>query len=660
MKRKLLFFSLLCCLLAGGTTGQTITSFTPLSAKPGDAVTITGTGFNTTSANNIVFFGATKATLTAATATSITATVPLGATYAPITVLNTTLVRMAYSRVSFTPIYAPAKTSITTTDFLAKVDFFAVNLPASLALGDLDGDGKPDLAVANLDVAKISVFRNTSASGSIAAGSFAANVDFTTGTQPLSVAIGDLDGDGKPDLAVAIGSDRVSVFRNTSTPGSVSFANKVDFTTPRSVAIGDLDGDGKPDLCTANAGSNSVSVLRNTSSSGSITTSSFAAKVDFATGSLPRSVAIGDLDGDGKPDLCTANAGSNSVSVLHNTSTLGSIAASSFAAEVDFTTGTQPESVAIGDLDGDGKPDLAVTNVGTGVNTVSVLRNTSTSGSIAAGSFAAKVDFTTGTTPRSVAIGDLDGDGKPDLAVSNQNSNSVSVLRNTSTSGSISASSFAAKVDFATATQPVSVAIGDLDGDGKPDLAVSNLFSNAVSVLRNADVVNSTITTIGTLTPFTSCAGTASSEQSFTVSGSGLTANLTVTAPTGFEVSLLSGSGFGSSVSIMPTDGTVSSTTIRVRMAATATGTPSVNIACASMGATTKNVAASGTVNAATRNVTNNITSGTVIIPAITITATNQVSNANVTYTASQSVTLLSGFKAEGTVFKAQIGAGCN
>jgi hypothetical protein len=172
-----------------------------------------------------------------------------------------------------------------------------------------------------------------------------------------------------------------------------------------------LDGDGKPDLAVTNQNSASVSVLRNTSTSGSLGTSSFAAKVDFATGTRPLSVAIGDLDGDGKPDLAVANQNSASVSVLRNTSTSGSLGTSSFAAKVDFATGSFPSSVVLGDLDGDGKPDLAVANPGS--DNVSVLRNTSISGSIVAGSFAAKVDFTTGTVPLSVAIGDLDGDGKP-------------------------------------------------------------------------------------------------------------------------------------------------------------------------------------------------------------------------------------------------------
>jgi hypothetical protein len=211
-------------------------------------------------------------------------------------------------------------------------------------------------------------------------------------------------------------------------------------------------------------------VLRNTGAAGTV---SFADKVDAATGTLPVSVAIGDVDGDGKPDLAVANQSSNTVSVLRNTGVAGTV---SFAAKVDFTTGTRPSSVAIGDVDGDGKPDLAVANNVS--STVSVLRNTGAAGTV---SFAAKVDAATGSGPYSVAIGDVDGDGKPDLAVANQSSNTVSVLRNTGAAGTVSS---AAKVDFTTGTRPSSVAIGDVDGDGKPDLATANYSSNTVSVLR--------------------------------------------------------------------------------------------------------------------------------------------------------------------------------
>jgi CHRD domain/Secretion system C-terminal sorting domain/Ig-like domain CHU_C associated len=106
------------------------------------------------------------------------------------------------------------------------------------------------------------------------------------------------------------------------------------------------------------------------------------------------------------------------------------------------------------------------------------------------------------------------------------------------------------------------------------------------------------ISTTGTPTAFSSCVGTASTSQSFKVSGTDLTANITVTAPTGFEVSTTAGSGYGASLSLTPVSGTVASTTVYARLASTATGTPSGNIACTTTDATTQNVAVSGTVNA--------------------------------------------------------------
>jgi ribosomal protein L27 len=510
------------------TESAVITSFSPLTGNVGATVTIIGTDFNATPANNIVFFGATKATVSAATTTSLTVTVPTGATYAPITVLNTGTNLAAYSFRKFNPTYSPAKTGITTADFSAKQDFTTGTSPYSVAIGDLDGDGKPDLAVVNTSTNTVSVFLNTSTNGSVSSGSFATTVNLTTGTSPLSVAIGDLDGDGKPDLAVANSSGSpgsISLFHNTSTSGSISFANKVDFSTgfgPQSVAIGDIDGDGKLDLVIANSNSNAVSVFRNTSTSGSIVSGSFANKVDFTTGSNPNSVVIGDLDGDGKLDLAVTNNNSASVSVFRNTSTIGSINAGSLATRQDFNAiaGAYPTSVAMGDIDGDGKLDLAVTNS----SYVSVFRNTATSGSI---NFATKVDFVTGTNAWSVAFGDVDGDGKTDLAVANRDPNTITLLRNTASSGTISAGSFATKVDFTTATSPRSVAIGDLDGDGKPEMVAANFNTDNISILQNvstnADLSAMTISA-GTLSPVF-----ASGTTSYAASVSNATSSITVT-----------------------------------------------------------------------------------------------------------------------------------
>jgi photosystem II stability/assembly factor-like uncharacterized protein len=511
MKNLLLTITFLACVFGLYAQAPTISSFSPSSGAVGITVNITGTGFSSTLANNVVIFGATRATVTAATATQLTVTVPTGATYAPITVLNTATGLLAYSKSNFTPTFSPNKGSITTEDFTPKVDFTAGTNPQFVAVGDLDGDGKADLTVANRSSNTVSIYRNTTSSGSITTASFAAKVDFATGSGPFSVAIGDLDGDGKADLAVAnVSTNTVSLFRNTSSSGSIttaSFAAKVDFTAgpgAYSVAIGDLDGDGKADLAVGNyGGSGTVSVYRNTSSSGSITTASFAPKVDFATGSGPLSLSIGDLDGDGKADLVTNNNAGNTVSVLRNTSSSGSITTASFAPKVDFTTGSNPYSVSIGDLDGDGKADLAVANYGS--NTVSVHRNTSSSGSITSASFAPKVDFTTGIQPYSVAVGDLDGDGKADLVVPNSGGNTVSVFRNTSSSGSITTSSFAPKVDLTSGSGPSSLAVGDLDGDAKADLAVANPGSNTVSVIRNNPVYPPP--TIATFSPASGAVG---------------------------------------------------------------------------------------------------------------------------------------------------------
>lgn len=439
-------------------------------------------------------------------------TVPDGATYGPITIQNNSTGLSTRSRASFIPIYNNAKSEITNNDFSSNQDISTGSFPNAVAIGDLDGDGKLDLVVANQGSNTISVYRNTSTSGTLNSGSFAAKVDFTTASSPLSVAIGDLDQDGKQDIVVAnVSSNSISIFRNASTSGSItssSFAAKVDFTTganPFSVAIGDLDGDGKFDIAVTNSNAGNVSVFRNTSTNGSITTSSFAAKIDYLTGSNPYSVAIGDIDGDGKQDLVIANSGSGNVSVLRNYITGGTLTVHSFATLVNVAAGSSPSSVAIGDLNEDGKPDIVVVNQSS--NTVSVLRNNSSSGFISTGSIGAKVDFTTGSSPRSIALGDLDGDGKADLIVANNGSNTISALRNTGSLGAFSAfssSSFSTRVDFSVGSFPLSAIVADLDGDRKSDIVAVNTASNTLSLLRsnnNISFLNTLTLSSGTLSP---------------------------------------------------------------------------------------------------------------------------------------------------------------
>ena len=460
------------------TPPPTITSFSPAVAKPGDLVTINGANYNVTPTNNIVFFGAVKAMVTASTTTSLTVTVPYGSTFAPITVLNTTTSLAASSMQNFRPIYSPAKTGVNAIDFSPKRNFTIGTTASYAGIADLDADGKPDLIFTNVGGTTISVLRNTSTTGSIGSSSFSAVQNFIVGTNPQSVAIADIDGDGKLDLAIAnANTANVSILRNTSTIGTISFSTKQDYasgTSPYSLTMGDFDGDGKPDLAVAVQIGSTISLFRNISTIGNIV---FAAKQNFASGSFPQAISSGDLDGDGKLDLATANYIGNNVSVLRNISTIGAI---NFSAKQDFATGINPYSMAIGDLDGDGKPELAIANISS--NTVSILRNMSTIGIIA---YLAKQDITSVAQPISATIGDVDGDGLQDLTITSNSSAAISIFRNISTVGAIT---FAASQDLTNFVGGYFVAIGDLDADGKPDLVVANSSVFTASIFRNADI----------------------------------------------------------------------------------------------------------------------------------------------------------------------------
>jgi M6 family metalloprotease-like protein len=289
-----------------------------------------------------------------------------------------------------------------------------------------------------------------------------------TGSQPWSVAIGDLNGDAMPDLATANRTaNTVSVLLGD---GGGTFMTKTDFATgigPRFVAIGDVNGDNDLDLAVANSSSNTVAVLLGNGDG------TFGTKTDFGTGATPYSVAIGDLNGDGHSDLATANYAANKASVL-----LGN-GDGTFGTKTDFATGINPRSVAIGDLNGDGHADLAVANYSSG--TVSVLLGNGD------GTFATKTDRGTGSGPSSVAIGDLNGDGIPDLAITNESSATVSVLLGNGNG------TFAPKSDRGTGSSPISMAIGDLNEDGRLDLVTADYSSNTVSVLFNISTMTTDV-----------------------------------------------------------------------------------------------------------------------------------------------------------------------
>lgn len=474
-----------------GITVPTISSILPISGPIGTAITIQGTNFNLQGSDNHVYFGAVKARVTSATSSGIEVTLPEGASFGNISMTDIRGGNTAVSNQLFTPTYANGL-----IQYRTQQKFATGNRPIAPILADIDGDGKPDMIVANFLENSISIYRNTSTSGSMDAGSFGPKIDFVTNSQPVHISLGDLNGDGRPDLVVANAASGnslsyVSVYLNQSSPGSIdatSLKQKMDIALasgssgPRSTAIADFDGDGLSDIAVACAGSNSIVLLRNLSSNPN--NLAFNSSLTFPTGAAPFSMLAQDFDGDGKIDLAVANRDTNTVSLYRNLSVNGGHIA--FSAATAFTTGNRPHAITAGDYDGDGKIDLAVANLDD--HSVSIFRNTLSAGTIDATSFAPKVDLNVGSNPNDIRTADLDGDGRPDLATSNYGSNSVSVLRN-NFSGTLDASAFEAKKDFTTGDTPWGLALGDIDGDGRPDIVAANYADlnneNTLSVLLN-------------------------------------------------------------------------------------------------------------------------------------------------------------------------------
>ena len=340
--------------------------------------------------------------------------------------------------------------------------------PSGLAVADVNSDGKPDVLAANSLSGEVRVLLGTST------GAFSLGAAYST-NQPMSVVAADVNSDGKLDLvtaSVSAGALLVRLGGGTGTFGNFFIYTIGSGTNPVALAVADVNNDGRPDVLTANSGTNTAGVLLGTGQG------NFGNAVFYSTGtgSQPQGIAVADVNGDGKLDMLTTNSGTNTVGVLLGTGT------GSFGAVTTYGTGSSPHGMAVADANGDGKLDLFTAN--TNSDNVGVLLGTGI------GSFGPVTTYATGVAlglPYGIAAADVNRDGKLDLLTTNSSSSgsSVSVLLGTGTG------TFGTSTTYSTSatSQPTAIAVADVNGDLRPDIITANSNTSTIGVLLNTTLL---------------------------------------------------------------------------------------------------------------------------------------------------------------------------
>jgi hypothetical protein len=589
MKFKSLLFSLVISVISVAQV-PTITSFSPTQAEVGAAVTITGTNFSTTANDNIVYFGGAKATVTNATATQLTVTVPNGSTrdFISVTIGGLT----AFSNMNFNLYNSGTAsiagnyslgsgvtvTSVATTTSSLKGQDPAPGFDVIVGAADFDNDGWPDVYKAGNGTVGVNRNLLTGTVATLTASHFSAPSSYSVTGDVISIITADINSDGKLDILTGSATG-ISILRNTSTSGAISFAAAVNISTATTnIRVADFDLDGKLDIAAVNSGN--LNIFKNTTTT-SITFNSAVATALSTTGF--NGMDIGDLNNDGKIDIVVTKRG-GVINVIVNNSTSNALSLSNA-----FTINEGSDFVIVDDLDKDGKNDIYFYN--------RFFKNNFSTGTIASTHFTAYTNSQVGEGGGvGISSPDINADGYPEIILGSWWSHFY-IQRNAGTgvSASLFSSSFIPPGNGGNAMGV------DLNGDQKVDVVSSNHGNSAGNanfrINQNTMTPTSVITVNNSMTTFNKCVNSASTQQSFTVSGSGLQGNIVITPPTGFEISTTSGSGFGTTaITLTQTSGTVNSTTVYVRVPAANNTASSGTLSLTSTGASTVNISLASTM----------------------------------------------------------------
>ena len=360
--------------------------------------------------------------------------------------------------------------------FAGPATYAAGSGPQGIASADVNADGWTDLLIADSGTNTVGVLLNQAARP----GAFAATpVTFPTrGTYPVALATGDLNGDKYPDVVlVNETSSSVSILLNAA--GPALFTPATTYASgpmlPRGVALGDVNGDGLLDIVLTATASNKIGVLLNSPAR----PGTFQAALTYRSGgNHPEGLALGDLNGDGQLDIVVSNQASSSVGVLLNSAK----SPGKFAAPATYASGgSLPRGLALGDVNQDSLLDVVVTNAATG--TVSTLLNSAS----LPGTLRPATTYASGATgPVGLAVGDVTGDKAADLVVADyraKTGTTLLVLRHAVTGAGAYVTP--GKTYESGGDGPHDVLVRDFNGDGRLDMATTNFGSNTVGVLLN-------------------------------------------------------------------------------------------------------------------------------------------------------------------------------